>query len=331
MNWLKLPKKIYFKRGGAAVALKEFGDIYKFKRAFIITDTQLYTSEVGAVVEGLINKQGIRTAEFFTGEAQPSIATAKSGLPKMQEFQPDVIVAVGGCAVINLAKIMFLLNEHPDADIPALAAKFSKADDMDLDFTFPKLGQKCKLVTVSAYGGSGAEFTPFASIKDEAGNDIVVTSYQFIPEMAVVDAEFSLFASPEATKTSGLNVLTNAVRGFLSDQATDYTRGFAKDAVKSVFKYLDRAVENGADDVEARIKMAAASAFAGMTFGNACSALDPAAGFYPNESEKKASSLNADQLKLIAELVDYCGIDTGAAKKDETIFAKWIQACEELA
>lgn len=331
MNWLKLPKKVYFKRGGYAVAVKEFADVYNFKRALIVTDAELYTSEVCAVVEGLINKQGIRTAEFFTAEQQPTVATALSGLPKMQEFEPDVIVAVGGCSIISLAKIMHLLYEAPEADIPALAAKYNKADDLELDYTFPKLGQKCKLVTVSAYGGSGAEFTPFAVIKDENGADLTVTSYQFIPEMAICDPEFSLYASPEATKASGLNVLSNAVRAFLSDQATDYTRGFAKDAVKDVFTYLDRAIANGEDDPEARINMMAASAIAGMAFGNACATIDPAAPAYPSEAEKDVANMSEAQLKLVVELCDYCGIDTGAAKKDSTIFGKWIQACEVLA
>ena len=50
---------------------------------------------------------------------------------------------------------------------------------------------------------------------------------------------------------------------------TDYTDGLAIQALKSIFKYLPRAYENGQTDVEAREKMANAATMAGMAFANA--------------------------------------------------------------
>ena len=39
---LNLPKKVYFKKGAMNVALKELDEVYGLKRAFIISDANLY-------------------------------------------------------------------------------------------------------------------------------------------------------------------------------------------------------------------------------------------------------------------------------------------------
>ena len=51
--------------------------------------------------------------------------------------------------------------------------------------------------------------------------------------------------------------------------ATEYTDGLAIESLKNIFKYLPRAYENGANDPEAREKMANAATMAGMAFANA--------------------------------------------------------------
>ena len=51
--------------------------------------------------------------------------------------------------------------------------------------------------------------------------------------------------------------------------STEFTDGLALEAIKIIFEYLPRAYENGANDPEAREKMANAATMAGMAFANA--------------------------------------------------------------
>ena len=121
MNMLNLPRKVYFKKGSMGVAFREFAEVYGFKRAFIISDAS------GAIdsVEKLMRKKGIRTAEFFSLDEVPTFENVRSGLPKMLEYQPDIIIGIGGGSVMSAAKAMWLLYENPEMDLEAVAAKLS--------------------------------------------------------------------------------------------------------------------------------------------------------------------------------------------------------------
>ena len=124
MLWLQLPKKVYFKTGCTPVALREMKEVYDFKRAFIITDSTLYQLGACDAIINQLRDSGIETAEFFDIRVDPQIQDAMKGLPKMHEFQPDVIIAVGGGSAIDTAKIMWILYEHPEEAFLDMATIF---------------------------------------------------------------------------------------------------------------------------------------------------------------------------------------------------------------
>ena len=90
-----------------------------------------------------------------------------------------------------------------------------------------------------------------------------------MPNMAIVDCNMMMDAPKGLTSASGIDAVTHALEAYASMMATDYTDGLAIQALKSIFEYLPRAYENGANDPEAREKMANAATMAGMAFANA--------------------------------------------------------------
>lgn len=272
MLWLQLPKKVYFKTGCTPVALKEMKDVYDFKRAFIVTDANLY--QIGACdsIVDQLRDMGIETAEFFDIRVDPQIQDAMKGLPKMHEFQPDVIIAVGGGSAIDTAKIMWIMYENPEEGFLDMATIF--LDIRKRIRFFPEMGKKAKLVCIPTTAGTGSECTPFTIISDgNTGMKWPIIGYEMMPEMAIVDANHMMKLPPRATQASGYDVLTHAVEAYVSTFATDYTDGFSKTATELVFKYLPRAYKSAFKDAkpdpEAREKMADASAIAGIAFANA--------------------------------------------------------------
>ena len=87
--------------------------------------------------------------------------------------------------------------------------------------------------------------------------------------MAIVDANLMMNAPKGLTSASGIDAVTHALEAYASMMATEYTDGLAKEALKNIFEYLPRAYNNGANDPEAREKMANAATMAGMAFANA--------------------------------------------------------------
>ena len=152
---LNLPKKIYFKTGSAPVALRELSDIYHCNRALLITDPKLYLAGVAAPVVDQLRHQGIRVAEYFTIGETVSYEDLRGALPKLNEFQPDVILGVGGENALSAAKALLALYVDSELDLTAAA------DDSHL---IPAC-DKAKLVLIAADCTSGAQTSPFAVLK----------------------------------------------------------------------------------------------------------------------------------------------------------------------
>lgn len=169
---------------------------------------------------------------------------------------------------MDAAKIMWVMYEHPEIDFLDMAMRFM--DIRKRVYTFPKMGEKAYFIAVPTSAGTGSEVTPFAVITDETtGQKYPLADYELLPKMAIVDANLMMNAPKGLTSASGADALVHAIEAYASMMATEFTDGLAIEAIKTIFEYLPRAYENGANDPEAREKMANAATMAGMAFANA--------------------------------------------------------------
>ena len=268
MLWFRAPEKVYLKRGCLPVALEELKNVMGKKRVFIVTDTFLYENGYTKVVTDKLDEMGIVHETFFDVAPDPTLACAKEGAKLIDAFKPDCIIAVGGGSAMDAAKIMWVMYEHPDIDFLDMAMRFM--DIRKRVYTFPKMGEKAYFIAVPTSAGTGSEVTPFAVITDETtGQKYPLADYELLPKMAIVDANLMMNAPKGLTSASGADALVHAIEAYASMMATEFTDGLAIEAIKTIFEYLPRAYENGANDPEAREKMANAATMAGMAFANA--------------------------------------------------------------
>ena len=268
MLWFRAPEKVYIKRGCLQVALDELKNVIGKKRVFIVTDTFLYENGYTKGVTDKLDEMGIVHETFSNVEPDPTLACAKEGAKMMSNFKPDCIIAVGGGSAMDAAKIMWVLYEHPEVDFMDMAMRFM--DIRKRVYTFPKMGEKAYFIAVPTSAGTGSEVTPFAVITDETtGTKYPLADYELMPNMAIVDSNMMMNAPKGLTSASGIDAVTHALEAYASMMATEYTDGLAKEALRNIFEYLPRAYNNGANDPEAREKMANAATMAGMAFANA--------------------------------------------------------------
>ena len=268
MLWFRVPEKVYIKKGCLPVALDELKNVMGKKKAFIVTDSFLYHNGYTKTITDKLDEMGIAHTTFFNVAPDPTLACAKEGTAAMRAFEPDCIIAVGGGSAMDAGKIMWVLYEHPEVDFMDLAMRFM--DIRKRVYTFPKMGEKAYFIAVPTSAGTGSEVTPFAVITDEqTGVKYPLADYELMPDMAIVDADMMMNAPKGLTAASGIDAVTHNLEAYASMMATDYTDGLALRSLQMIFKYLPRAYDNGANDPEAREKMANAATMAGMAFANA--------------------------------------------------------------
>lgn len=268
MLWFRAPQKVYLKKGCLPVALDELKHVMNKKRAFIVTDSFLFSNGYTKGITDKLDEMGIEHTTFFEVAPDPTLACAKAGTAAMNAFKPDCIIAIGGGSAMDAGKIMWVMYEHPEVDFMDLAMRFM--DIRKRVYTFPKMGEKAYFIAVPTSAGTGSEVTPFAVITDErSGVKYPLADYELMPNMAIIDADLMMNAPKGLTSSSGIDAVTHALEAIASMMATDYTDGLAIQSLKVIFEYLPRAYDNGQFDAEAREKMANAATMAGMAFANA--------------------------------------------------------------
>ncbi len=267
MQWFKIPPKIYFEYD----SIQYLESMEGISKAFIVSDPMMVKlGYVDKILYYLRKRQETCHFQIFSDvEPDPDVETIMRGVSEMKQFQPDVIIALGGGSAMDAAKGMWLFYEHPETTFDGIKQKFM--DIRKRVVKFPQLGTKAKMVAIPTTSGTGSEVTSFTVITDRRNGNIKypLADYSLTPNVAIIDPQFVLSLPKAPTADTGMDVLTHALEAYISIMANDYTDGLALQSIDLVFSYLKRAYENGAADLKAREKMHNASCIAGMAFTNA--------------------------------------------------------------
>ena len=262
MQWVKVPAKTYFEHN-AANYLRHMPDVHRF---FIVTDEGVAAQGFADEITDIISKRrGNKEYEVFKAVTlDPTTDVIKDGVHRMNIFKPDVIVAIGGGSVMDAAKAMRLFYENPDMTFEEAYQKF--LDIRKRVVRFPK-ANNVKLVCIPTTSGTGSEVSPVAIIKDaETGIKHTLCDYALNPDVSIVDDQFVEELPKRLIAWSGFEALGHAIESYVSTMATDFTRGWSLEAIKSIFDNLKASYDG---DMEARKRMHDAATIAGMAYSNA--------------------------------------------------------------
>ena len=265
MQWHKLPKSIYFRRGCLPFALE---DLKGRKRCLIVTDRFLRDSGCVDDLIRLLRKQNMEVECFSDVSADPTLAVVRKALAIADAFRPDVIIALGGGSPMDAAKIMWVMYEHPEVQFADMAMRFM--DIRKRICRFPNMGCKAILVAIPTTSGTGSEVTPFAVVTDEvSGIKYPIADYQLTPTMAIVDANLVRHLPKTLTAYGGMDAVSHALESYVSVMANEYSDGQALQALKLLHEYLPMAYLQGAKNPLAREKVHNAATISGIAFANA--------------------------------------------------------------
>lgn len=166
------------------------------------------------------------------------------------------IVAIGGGAVIDMAKILVLEGEYAAKDI------FQKK---------VPLKKKYPLIAVPTTCGAGSEvsnvsITEMTELHSKLGlavDELYADDAVLIPEL-LSELPYSFWA------TSAIDAFIHAIESFVSPKANLYTEMFSKKAMEMILNGFKKVIANGSDyRSELMEEFLTASNLAGIAFGNA--------------------------------------------------------------
>ena len=239
------------------------------KKAFVVTDKTLSAQRLIAPVLIQLERAGMAIETYDAVESEPGLETIESGADRMSVSEPDWIVAVGGGSVLDAAKAMWVLYENPELELEQV----SPLEPITLR-------ERARLIAVPTTAGTGSEATwAFEVTLEEDGVTRKFGSGHpsAMPDYAIVDPVMSASMPLDLRAASGMDALTQAIEGYLSNWSNDFTDGLCLVATKLVFEHLQRAIDDPTDR-EVGERMANAASLAGLGYINSMVGLAHAMG-----------------------------------------------------
>lgn len=217
---------------------------------------------------------GIETRVIDTGLPDPSTtlcdettaAVRASGAPL-----PDHVIGLGGGSNLDLAKALCLT-------LPGGRPVREFIGDLAGCRPLP-------MVAVPTTAGTASEATPGAILVDpHNATKVAVMDNALRPQVALIDPELSASCPPRVTGDAGIDAFTHAVESWLTIDSGAYDRAghpdpgysgrssltmmFARESARLCIAWMEAAYLDGGNR-DARVGMAYASLYAGLSYGSA--------------------------------------------------------------
>ncbi len=203
---------------------------YNAKNIFIVTSKNSFISS--GAKEIIKNKLKNYSADYYS-DFSPNIKTddLNKGIKIFKRKNYDLIIAVGGGSVIDMAKLINIFSCQPEPI------------DNYLENNAQISVKPIPLIAIPTTSGSGSEATHFAVLYKDKVKFSVAHQY-ILPEISIIDSDFTMNLPPSITAESGADALCQAVESYWSIYSTDESQKYAKEAIKLIVKSLFGAVNN---------------------------------------------------------------------------------------
>ena len=190
---------------------------------------------------------------------EPDLPMLEAALAKARVFAPDVVIGLGGGAVLDLAKALAGL-------IPATGKVLDHLEGAGQGL--PLSQNPLPFIAVPTTSGTGAEATKNAVIDVPAQRrKVSLRDDRMMARLAIVDPALTDGCPRGVTLSSGLDALTQVIEPYLCNRANPATDALARAAIPMALAALPALMQG--QDAGARDAMAWVSLSGGIALANA--------------------------------------------------------------
>lgn len=250
------PTRIIFGAGSAAQTGKELKS-FVARRVLLVTDPGVLEAGLTRAVESSLAESAIESQTFSKLSSNPTEAEVEAGVEAYRSAGAEGIVAVGGGAAMDVAKLIVVRSKVDRA--------WEELDDnLGGDRFIPK--DLPPVIAVPTTAGTGSEVGRAAVLTVAAtGSKTVIFHPSMLPKVAILDPELSLTLPAGPTAATGFDALTHCLEAYLAKGDHPMADGIALAGLEIIARDLPRVVANG-KDIEARGGMLKAAMMGAAAF-----------------------------------------------------------------
>ena len=211
MQLMGIMQTIFYKHKSESsrVFLEQIFSTEKFSKCLIIHGKHSYESSGGKVLLAPLYESDSQIQEWSDFTSNPKRDEVEVGVKIKNVFNPDLVIAIGGGSIIDMAKLVrFYSNE-----------------------------KSTPLLAIPTTSGTGAESTKFA-VCYENGVKTSVCDESILPNYVYLDSDLTLHNSEYLTACTGFDALAQAIEAYWNINATDESDELALKAIGLLLKNL---------------------------------------------------------------------------------------------
>ena len=223
------------------------------RRIFVVTDEVIRGTGLVERVEAGIADGGLEVAGIFDQVPQDSSTdVVESCAAAAKEAGADSFLAVGGGSVMDTAKVADAVFTHGGGAAEQEGFYLMPREDDGMGRPLDIAPLAC----IPTTAGTGSEVSMAAVIKiPEENVKIEIADFPLFPRLAILDPDTTRTLPPQIAAATGMDAMTHAIEGYVSTDWSAHQDARSLHALRMIRDNLERAVERGEEDEEARGNM----------------------------------------------------------------------------
>lgn len=232
-------------------ALSDILESHSAHRVLVLSDANIAGTQLLDAPLKRIRDMGIETTVFSEITPEPPAHHVDDLQKRFQGQAFDLLIAVGGGSVLDVAKLLSILINAP----------YRVSEIVGTD-KIPSAG--IPLVAIPTTAGTGSEVTPNAIVTfpDEQLKVGIVSRY-LLPAEVVLDPEMTVGMPPLVTASTGVDAFIHSLESVTSNKANPVCNAVGYHSMKLIFPALPKAYKQP-NDHSARHDMLLGSMLGGM-------------------------------------------------------------------